>query len=327
MGGYLSCISRPNLDAAFQLWNAAPVMDLPDVRAFARVADVLSISAAARTLGAPKSSVSRSLSRLEAALGSVLVERSSRRLRLTDAGRVFLPHALRILDEVEDAEAVLGQFARAPRGTLRVSSPIAFTLGALAPMLPEFLARYPEVAVVFEHGTDWTAISAGNADLHIRIGPLPDSDMVTRRLSTAELWTCASPAYAAARGLPACPAELPAHDIVAMTGPEVTWACRRRGGEVEDVALRTRTVAGDPVLIRGILAAGTGIGQLPDYMAAEAIGTGALLRVLPNAGPATADVFALYSSHHSLPAKARVFIDALVVDLTARRAAFARSMG
>ncbi len=313
------------LDIAFPIWNVRMMLELTDVRVFARVAELRSISGSARALGAPKSSVSRSLSRLEAALGSVLVERSTRRLRLTDAGRLFLPHALRILNEVEEAEATLGRFAGTPYGTLRISAPYAFTLGAMIPMLPAFLARYPDVGVVFERDLNWTDVSAGHADLIIRVGSLPDTAMIARRLATVELWTCASPGYVAARGSPACEADLAAHDIVGLTGPTVSWSFRA-GGQMKEVKLPTRAVIPDPVLIQGVLAAGGGIGQLPDYMAAEAIRKGELLRVLPQVGPATSDAFALYPSHRSLPAKARVFLDALAADIAARRSAFARSV-
>lgn len=302
-------------------------MDLSDVRAFTRIAELLSISGAARAMDAPKSSVSRLLSRLEAVLGSVLVERLPRRLRLTDAGRLFLPHALRILDEMNDAEAVLGRFAGVPRGVLRVSAPYAFTLGALVPMLPAFLRRCPEVAVVLERDTDWSGVSAREADLFIRIGPLPDTAMVARRLATVELWTCASPGYVAACGLPDRPAALPARDIVALTGPEVIWPFRDADGGAEEVALRPRAVMPDLALIHAALAAGAGIGQLPDYMAAPAIDAGELVRLLLDAEPATSDAFALYPSHRGLPAKARAFLDALVADIPLRRAAFNRARG
>lgn len=109
------------------------MMDLFDIRVFTHIAELGSLAGSARALGAPKSSVSRSLMRLEAALGSVLVERSTRHQHLTDAGRLFLPHALRILDDVEEAEVALGQFAGAPRGTLRVGAPLLLHAGRAGP--------------------------------------------------------------------------------------------------------------------------------------------------------------------------------------------------
>ncbi len=327
MARWSARISRRNLDTAFPIGNVRAMFDLFDLRAFTRVAELGSVSGSARALGAPKSSISRALARLEAARGSGLGARSARRLRLTDAGTLFLPHALRILDDVAEAEAALGRFAGVPRGTLRVSAPYSFTIGALTSMLPAFLQRYPEVDVVLETDTNWSGLAPGDADLLIRIGPLPDTAMVARRLASVELWTCASPGYLTARGSPLGVEDLAGHDIVGLTGPKVSWSFRGADGRMQAVTLRTRTVAPDPALVHGVIAAGAGIGQMPDYMAAEAIAKGELVRVLADVGPASSDAFALYSSHRSLSAKVRVFIDALVVGVAARRIAFARSVG
>ena len=310
----------------FQFWNAGAVIDLSDLRAFARVAKLRSVSAAARALDAPKSSVSRALTRLEAAVGSTLVERSPHQLRLTDAGTLLLPHAERIMTEVEEAEAALGRFVGIPQGTLRVSAPYAFALGVVTRMLPEFLARYPEVDVVLERDTNWSEMSAGEADLFIRLGPLPETAMVGRRLATVELWTCASPSYLSARGSPATVASLATHDIVGLAGPEIKWSFRNSAGRTEETVLHTRAVLPDTALIQGALAQGAGIGQLPDYMAADSIARGDLMRVLPQFGPATLEAFALYPSHRGLAIKARVFIDALVAHVSARRTEFAKSV-
>ncbi len=301
-------------------------MELSDIRAFVRLAKLGSISAAARALGAPKSSVSRALARLEAAVGSTLVERSTRHLRLTDAGHLLLPLAERIMNEVDEAEAALGRYAGLPQGTLRVSVPYAFALGTITPMLPDFLARYPEVDVVLEREASWNELSAGDADLFIRLSPLPETAMVGRRLATVELWTCASPRYVAAHGAPGSMADLAQHEILGLVGPEVTWSFGNEAGRIEEVVLHARAVLPDPVLLRGVLTNGAGIGQLPDFMAAESIGRGELTRILPGLGPATANAFALYPSHRGLPIKARVFIDALVAHVSATRAEFARLM-
>ncbi len=298
------------------------MIDLSDLRAFVRIAELRSISGTARALDAPKSSVSRSLGRLEAELGVTLVERSTRNLHLTDAGRLYHGHAVRILNDVDEAEVALSGFSGAPRGTLRISAPYAFTLGVLAPMLPSFLERYPAVEVVLDLESRRPDLPTGEADLMIRIGPLPDSAMVARRLSTVELWTCASPAYLKARGLPSRVADLAAHDVVSLVERRVHWSFHDPGGRLEEVELNPRAVVPDVALTQIVLAGGAGIGQLPDFMAGDAIGKGELVRVLPQMRPATADVYALYPSHHSLSAKVRVFIDALVVRIAAVRTAF-----
>ena len=303
----------------FQLWNGAAVIELADVRAFVRVAELHSISASARAMGAPKSSVSRALSRLEDAIGSTLVERSTRRLRLTDAGELLLPHALRIINEVEEAEAAVGQLVGTPQGTVRVSAPFAFALGALTVMLPDFLARYPAVDVVLLPDAGLADLSAGDADLIVRIAPLPDTSMVAHRLGTVELWTCASPSYLAAHGTPDSVSDLAEHNIIGLTGPEVTWSFRNAAGRMEDVVLHARVVLPDPALIQSALTRGLGIGQLPEYMADDAIRRGELSRILPEVGPAMSVAFALFPSRKGLPIKARVFLDALAAHVASRR--------
>jgi DNA-binding transcriptional LysR family regulator len=157
------------VDTAFPFWNAGAVLDLADLRAFARIADLGSVSAAAHALKAPKSSVSRSLARLERAVGAVLVERSTRRLRLTDAGALLRPHARRILNDVDEAETALGGFGGVPRGLLRVNATYAFAQGVLAPMLPPFLARHPEVRVALDIENRRIDPMAEEADLVIRL--------------------------------------------------------------------------------------------------------------------------------------------------------------
>ena len=299
------------------------MMDLADVHAFVRVAKLRSISGAARALHAPKSSISRALVRLEAAVGNTLVERSTRQLRLTDAGHLLLPHAERIMNEVDEAQAALGRFAGMPQGTLRVSVPYAFALGVVTPMLPAFLARYPEVDVVLEREVNWADVMADDADVFIRISPLPDTAMVGRRVAAVELWTCASPGYVATRGSPASVADLATHDIIGLVGPELKWSFRTGTGRMEEVLLHPRAVLPDIALIQSVLTNDGGIGQLPDHMVAEAVSRGELTRILAGLGPATTEAFALYPSHRGLPVRARVFIDALVAHVAARRTEFA----
>ncbi len=289
------------------------MIEIPDLRAFVQIAKLRSISGSARSLGAPKSTISRSLVRLEEALGVTLVERSTRNLHLTDAGKLFHSHALRILADVDEAEAAVGNLSGVPRGTLRVNAPHAFLQGTLAAMLPSFLTRYPEVSVVLETEGPRSDPPTIEADIMIRVGPLADSAMFARRLITVELWTCASPTYLAARGSPSCVADLVTHDVVGLVERRLHWSFHNPDGRLEEVELRPRAVVPDVAVTRVVLAGGAGIGQLPDFMARDAIARGELVRILSDMRPATSDLYVLYPSHHGLAAKVRVFIDALVV--------------
>ena len=200
------------------------MIEIPDLRAFVRIAELRNISASARALGAPKSTVSRSLIRLEEGLGIALVERSTRNLHLTDAGKLFHMHALRILADVDEAQAAVGNLSGVPCGTLRINGPHTFLQGAVAAMLPSFLTRYPKVNVVLEGESLRLDPPATEADIMIRVGPLADSAMVARRLMTVELWTCASPAYLATHGSPSRVADLARHDVVGLVEHRMHWS-------------------------------------------------------------------------------------------------------
>ncbi|WP_428483736.1 LysR family transcriptional regulator [Rhodopila sp.] len=288
------------------------MFDLVDLRAFARIADLGNLSAAARALGMPKSSASRSLARLEAAAGSALIERSTRHLRLTDAGRLLQRHARRILDDVGEAENALTGLIGVPRGTLRVSVGFTFAVGPLASMLPKFFARYPEVRVALSIDNRNVDLLAEAFDVAIRIGPLRDSDLIARRLTTIALWTCASPAYLAARGTPATVQDLRAHELIARVDHQTIWRFQRSGGPIHKIDIVPGTVIPEPAVLRTVLIGGAGIGRLPEFYAADAVADGTLVRLLPEYQDDSVEVHALYPSHRSLSAKVRVFVDTLV---------------
>ena len=291
------------------------MFDLLDLRAFARIAELGSLSGAARTLGMPKSSTSRSLARLEAAVGAALIERSTRHLRLTDAGRLLQRHARRILDDVGEAENALGGLIGAPRGTLRVSVGFTFAVGPLAPMLPDFLARYPEVRVALSIDNRNVDLLAEEFDVAIRIGPLRESELIARRLTTIALWTCASPAYLARRGTPETVDDLRSHELIARVDRRSTWQFLTPNGAPQAIEVVPGTVIPEPAVLKAVLIGGAGIGRLPDFHAADAVADGSLVRLLPGYQDDTVDVHALYPSHRSLSAKVRVFIDTLTAHL------------
>ncbi len=303
------------MDSVFPPWNARAMFDLADLRVFTRIADLGSLSAAARALGMPKSSASRSLVRLEAVAGAALIERSTRHMHLTDAGRLLRRHARRILDDVGEAENALTGLIGMPRGTLRVSVRFTFAAGPLAPMLPGFLARYPDVRVALSIDNRNVDLLAEDFDVAIRVGPLPDSDLIARRLMTVALWTCASPAYLALRGTPTTVEDLSRHELIGRVDRRAAWRFQAPGGAVREIEVVPGTVIPEPAVLQTVLIGGAGIGRLPDFYAAEAVARGALVRLLPEHQVDSADVHALYPSHRSLSAKVRVFIDALAEHL------------
>ncbi|MET3722832.1 LysR family transcriptional regulator [Sphingomonas trueperi] len=289
-------------------------MDLSDLRAFVRITDLMSVSAAARALGLPKSGVSRALARLERDLGTLLVDRSTRHLRLTDAGTLFRPHALRILADVEEATTAMDGLGGIPAGTLRVSLPYTVATALVAPMLPKFMAAYPQVCVVLAVENRFVDMPAEAADLLIRVGPLVDSDLIARRLLVSESWLCASPGYLAAHGSPAGVADLAAHTLIGYSERPMSYR-----DDVADepgcIELTPSVAISDSAALLPIVLDDAGIAKLPDFLAAPHIADGRLIRLWPGASGDQTVLHAVYPSHRSLSAKVRVFIDALIADL------------
>lgn len=300
------------MDKVFPIWNDVGMLDLLNLRAFARIAELGSVSGAARALKLPKSSVSRSLMRLEEAVGAALVERSTRHLRLTDAGLLLQRHARRILDDVGEAENAIGGLVGVAKGDLRVSAPFTFAAGPLASMLPAFLERFPEIRIAMSIDNRIVDLLTEDFDIAIRIGPLADSGLIARRLTTLKLWACASPTYLARKAPITCPKDLLGHVLLAHGHKQEKWRFSTAAGVESEVELSASTVIPEPDVVRTMLLAGAGVGMLPDFHARHHLATGELVRVLPDLESGSVDVHALYPSHRSLSAKVRVFIDALI---------------
>lgn len=285
-------------------------MELSDLRAFARIADLMSVSAAARALGLPKSGVSRALARLERQVGAVLVDRSTRHLRLTDAGTLFRTHTLRILAEVEEADAAMEALSGHPSGTLRVSLPFTIAATLVSPMLPGFIAAFPQVRVVLVVENRFIDMPAEPIDLVIRVGPLADSDLIARRLLSSETWLCASPSYLARRGTPIRVTDLCNHTLI---GYREQTALYRDGnaGAKGTAELSPGVVVSDSVALLPAVLGGAGIAQLPDFLAGSHVANGSLIRLWPFVRGDEVAIHVLYPSVRALSAKVRVFIDAL----------------
>ena len=307
------------VDGSFPMWNDIGMMELTELRVFVRVADLGGVSGAARALAAPKSSVSRSVARLEAKLGAVLFERGTHALRLTEAGRLFLPYARRVLNDVEEAGAALDGLIGSPRGTLRVNAAVTFAIGVIGPMLPDFIRRYPEVRIVLDAENRVVDLAREDFDVAVRIGVLPDSDLIARRLGRIELWPCASPTYLAGHGMPRTPEALADHVLLGWGDHLDRWSFVDGDGTARAVEVPAGTVVPEPAALQPLLTGGVGIGRLPDFLARPLVERGALTRILPDHATETVDAHAVYPAHRSLSAKVRVFVDALVAAMAARQ--------
>lgn len=285
-------------------------MDQADLIIFLRLADSGSLSGTARSLKTPKSSVSRALVRLEIEIGSALFDRSTRHFRLTDTGKLLLPYASRAVHDLQEAQAIIDGYAGEPRGLLRINTTQSFAQGLIAPMLPKFLDRYPELAVELTTDSNYVDIAREGIDVAVRVGTLPDSSLIARRLPPVELWLCASPSYLARCGVPMEAVELREHRLVVREAP-TSWVFQD-GQSESTIQPRGRAIIPDAAAQKIVLEAGGGIGFLPSYLAAPALAAGTLVRVLPLLKREPIELHALYPTHRSMSAKVRAFIDALI---------------
>jgi DNA-binding transcriptional LysR family regulator len=269
-----------------------------------------SLSAAGRKLGMPLPTVSRKVSELEAHLKARLLHRSTRRLTLTDAGHAYVAACKRILNDVEEAErAAAGEYS-APKGELVITAPIVYGRMHVLPVVTEFLKAYPDVDVRLQLGDRTVNLFEEPVDLAVRIGELPDSSLIATRIGAVHQVVCASPAYFVARGRPAHPGELAAHNCVTfegLTAPH-TWKFSR-GKVSTSVAVHSRLVVSTAEAAIAAAIAGAGITRVLSYQVADAVRAAALEIVLRDFEPAGWPVSLVYPGQGKLPLKLRAFLD------------------
>lgn len=284
--------------------------DLNQLLVFVRVVQLGSLSEAARRLELPKSTVSRRLADLEARIGERLVQRTTRKLAVTEAGRVLFERVAPAMSEIEEAEGALAGMHGTPRGLLRVAAPMS--VRALGPIVAEFLRRHPGVEVEMVCSDRRVDLVEERFDVAIRAGALVDSSLVARRLGSARSMLVASPAYRKRSGLPKTPAELAAHACIAFGGgaaPRV-WTLDAAGKRVE-VRVRPRLTVNDLELVREAALGGAGIASLPQMLCADDLRKGRLVHLLAEWSSPEVPVHALYPTRRQLAPKVIAFVDLL----------------
>jgi DNA-binding transcriptional LysR family regulator len=274
------------------------------------VVEAGSLSAAARRLGTPLATVSRKVSELEGHLKTRLLNRTSRRLTLTDAGQSYVAACRRILEQVDEAErAASGEFS-APRGELMVTAPIVFGRLHVLPVATEFLAAYPEIELRLALADRVVNLVEDHVDVALRIGLLPDSSLMATRLGTIRRVVCASPAYFAARGVPKTLADLAAHDCIGfdvLTTAEA-WTFEQGRSEISvPISARLTVTTAEAVVDAAI--SGVGIARVLSYQAAQALRDRRLALALVDFEPAPWPVHLVYTGGRMLPLKLRAFLD------------------
>ena len=284
------------------------MLDLNAFALFAAVAHAGSFSEAARRLGVPVSTVSRRVAGLEEDLGVRLLERSTRRLRLTDIGAEILGRADQGLEAFKAIEMVVTNQMDEVKGTLRLSAPPSIGASFLAPLLTSFRASYPGVrfeTLVTERRVD--LISEG-IDVALRVGPLVDSSLIARRLVTYQVRLVASPSYLEQHGVPTHPSELEHHALVSFASwsAKPKWSLVREG-ETIVIEPEPWLAVNDYQSVMAALVAGAGIGELPDLVAPQALSIGDLVQVLPDWSTAEHTLFAVQLSNRQASRLVRLF--------------------
>ncbi|MEZ4325012.1 MAG: LysR family transcriptional regulator [Polyangiales bacterium] len=284
--------------------------DLNELQVFAQVAALGSFTRAAAELDMPKSTVSRKVSELEARLGVRLLQRTTRKLSLTEAGHTYFAHAQRVLAELEEAELAVTRMQDAPRGLLRVTAPLNFN--HLAPVVAVFLQRFPEVQVELVCADRVVDLVHEGFDVAVRVGALSDSSLIARSLGSVESHLVASPAFLAAHGAPANPSELSRLPALGfgVGSMRPTFRLVRAGAEVA-VQVTPRLVVNDFVFLDEAARAGLGVALLPLFRCAEDLESGALVRVLPEWCSPPIPLHAVYPSTRHLSPKVSAFLDHL----------------
>jgi DNA-binding transcriptional LysR family regulator len=293
--------------------------DINELRTFVSVVAAQSLSAAARELGLALSVVSKRLAALERRTGTSLITRSTRRLALTEEGMNLYERALRILAEVDEAEAALTSGKVGPQGLLRVSAPIAFGRAHVGPVCRDLVRAHPTLSIDLRLTDRLVDLIEEGVDVVVRIGPPKSSQLVMRKLIDDYRVVVGAPEYLQRRGTPATPAELEAHDCVHYRGVGTYWRLVSLAGEAVEVRAdsRLRSNSGEAALDWALTGCGLVMNSWVDVRCH--LQSGRLVHVLPEWRSEPAPVCALYPSSRQVPNRVRVFIDAMA-DSLARRA-------
>lgn len=286
---------------------------LDSMEAFVRVAESHSFSEAARRLGLSKSVVSRQVSALEGHLGARLFHRTTRSLSLTEVGQAYYEHCSRILAEIEEANLSVSSLQAEPRGKLRVNAPMSFGILHLAPLLPAFLERHPQIDIDMAMNDRFVSLVEEGFDVAVRIGKLEDSTLIARHLAPIRRVVCASPAYLQRHGTPLTPDDLAGHDCLCYSNlatPDEWQFCtaddRRWPVEVNG---RLRVNNGDA--LRAAALAGIGLAMLPSFIVGRDLQAGTLVSILADFIPQSIAAHAVYPHNRHLSPKVRAFVDFL----------------
>jgi DNA-binding transcriptional LysR family regulator len=285
---------------------------LDAMRAYARIVTSGSYAEAARQLGLTRSAVSKAVSELEHQLGVRLLDRTTRRVTPTEAGRAYHERIAGILADVEETEAAVSRLHDEPKGLLRINAPMSFGTLYLSSAIAEFMTAYPELRVEAIMNDRFIDPLEEGVDVTVRIGVLQDSSLIARKLAPARRVLAASPAYLKQHGVPRVPDDLATHRTLNFghaSGPQ-RWQLQA-DGEIVSVPINAILCSNNGDVLRAAAVHGNGITLLPTFLVGPDIAAGRLSVVLPDHPPVALGIYALYAPNRYLAAKTRVFVDFL----------------
>lgn len=285
-----------------------PVTAISDLEIFARIAGAGNMSAAGRELGLSPAVISKRLSHMEERLGARLFQRTTRQLKLTEAGEGFYSKIVSILHNIEEAEAFVSELNHKVAGLLRVTAPVGFSQKHIAPFLNDFLSRFPDLSIELILRDEIVDIVGESFDLAIRVGELNDSSLVARKLAPCRRVLCATPDYLAKYGTPRSLADLTSHSCIPFNYQNLWRLSGPKGTETVRVACKLRSNCG--VVLHDAHLQGMGIALRSTWAVAADLQSGALRVVLPQYRESSGvAVYAVYPCRQHVPAKLKAFID------------------
>jgi DNA-binding transcriptional LysR family regulator len=290
------------------------VNKLQAIKAFTNVAERRGFTAAAKRLGMSVSAVTKSIARLEDELGTQLFNRTTRRIALTDYGQDYYERCIRILADLEDAEAAMRESSASAKGRVRMVLPFSFGRVTLVPALPAFYARHPDITLDLSFSDRPVDLIEEGFDLAVRTGDLSDSRLIRRILTKGPMMTVAAPKYLAAHGTPETPEDLARHNcILGRFGPE--WSFKRKDGSVFDIRVDGNLSVWSGDAVREAAVAGLGIARSTRWLFRKDLEAGAVVSVLDEYAVDGVPVSVLYPAKRHMARKLAAVIDFLV-DIT-----------
>ncbi len=288
------------------------IKDLTSLRIFVRVVELQSFSQVARRVGITPATVSKHVSSLEHAVHARLINRTTRRLFVTEAGQRLYEHCVRVLQELDAAESELAEIKGEPAGSLHVTAPLMFALRRLSPRLPEFLAQYPKVSLDLDLSIEKVDLFQERIDVAVRIADSIQPGLVAFRLAPYRRAICAAPAYLERCGTPRTPEDLGAHNCLVGRGAilNASWPVQR-GSELGSVRVAGNFVANNGEVMRDAALAGVGILMTGRWLVKDDFAAGRLVELLVDYAPANRAIYAVLPRQGSLTPKVRAFVDFL----------------